>query len=65
MNEAEIEELRQIAAKMYTMIRATFDVYDCAEPSHRDDVCPETGCEGCAWRTEPMLDDLRRLGVDL
>ena len=47
MTDEEIEELKRLAAQMYTMVVNTCDVFECLEPTGEDDACPPSGCEDC------------------
>ena len=65
MTDDEADELRQLAARMYMMVKDCEDVSDCLEPTGVDDACPPCGCSDCGWWQDTLRDSLLRLGCDI
>ena len=64
MDEQDADELRRLAAKLYTMLRDCEDIGTCTEPTGDDDVCPGD-CSDCGWFRNELRDSLLRLGVPI
>ena len=64
MTDAEIEELKGLAAKMYSIIQEGEGFDRCTEPTGLDEACIDD-CSSCPWYRNDMLDDLLRLGVQV
>ena len=64
MDEQDAQEPRQLAARMYAMVRDVEEIGTCTEPTGDDDVCPGD-CSDCGWFRNKLRDSLLRLGVPI